>query len=58
MPFLYVDYMMRIMAPKPYPAQPNFDPPQLTHLSKPIEECTLGVLTSCGAQLNDDRTLS
>jgi D-proline reductase (dithiol) PrdB len=58
MPFIYTDYMTRLMAPKPYPPQPNFDPPQLTHLRKPIGECTIGVLTSCGAQLKDDHPMA
>ena len=58
MPFMYADYMTKLMAPKPYPPQPNFDPPQLTPLRKPIEESTIGVLTSCGAQLKDDKPLA
>jgi D-proline reductase (dithiol) PrdB len=58
MPFSYVDYMTKLMAPKPYPPQPNFNPPQLTPLRKPIEESTIGVLTSCGAQLKDDKPMA
>ncbi len=58
MPFMYVDYMTKLMAPKPYPPQPNFDPPELTHLSKSIEDSTIGVLTSCGAQLKDDKPMA
>lgn len=58
MPFMYADYMTKLMAPKPYPPQPNFDAPKLTSLSKPIEECTLGVLTSCGVQLIDDKPMA
>ena len=58
MPFMYADYMTQLMAPKPYPPQPRFDTPKLTPLSKPIEEWTLGVLTSCGAQLKGDKPMS
>ena len=58
MPFMYTDYMTRLMAPKPYPPQPNFDPPVLTQLSKPIEDCTIGVLTSAGVQLKDDAPMA
>jgi D-proline reductase (dithiol) PrdB len=58
MPFSYVDYMTKLMAPKPYPPQPNFNAPQLTPLRKPIEESTIGVLTSCGAQLKDDKPMA
>jgi D-proline reductase (dithiol) PrdB len=53
-PFMYVDFMTKLMAPKPYPPQPIFDPPALSPLRKLIEESTIGVLTSCGAQLIDD----
>lgn len=58
MPFMYVEYMTKLMAPKPYPKQPRFDPPRLAALPKPIEECTIGVFTSCGAQLKDDKPLA
>lgn len=58
MPFAYAEFMTRLMAPKPYPAQAVFAPPRLTALRKPIGECTLGVFTSCGAQLRDDRPLA
>ena len=57
MPFKYAEFMTQLMAPKPYPAQAVFDPPKLTPLRKPIEECTLGVFTSCGAQLKNDRPM-
>ena len=58
MPFSYVDYMTKLMAPKPYPRQPDFHPPQLIPLRKPIAESTIGVLTSCGAQLEDDESMA
>jgi D-proline reductase (dithiol) PrdB len=57
MPFKYVEFMTQLMAPKPYPAQAVFDPPKLTPLRKPIEECILGVFTSCGAQLKNDQLM-
>jgi len=58
LPFMYVDFMTKLMAPKPYPPQPIFDPPVLSPLRKSIEESTIGVLTSCGAQLTDDKPLA
>lgn len=50
MPFSHVDFMTELMAPKPYPRQPNFDPPRLTPLRKPIAESTIGIFTSAGVQ--------
>ena len=50
--------MTQLMAPKPYPAQAVFTAPRITALRKPVAECTLGVFTSCGAQLKDDRPLA
>lgn len=58
MPFKYAEFMTQLMAPKPYPAQPIFAPPKLTALHKPVEECTIGILTSCGAQLKGDNPLA
>jgi D-proline reductase (dithiol) PrdB len=58
MPFMYADYMTKLMAPKPYPRQAQFDPPRLTPLRKPIEESTIGVLTSSGVQLKDDEPMA
>lgn len=58
MPFKYAEFMTELMAPKPYPAQAVFEPPTLTPLAKPVAECTVGILTSCGAQLKDDKTLA
>lgn len=57
MPFGYVDFMTELMAPKPYPPQPNFDPPRLTPLRKPIAESTIGIFTSAGVQLRSDPLL-
>jgi len=58
MPFMYVDFMTSLMAPKPYPRQPRFDPPKLTPLRRPIEESTIGVLTSSGVQLKEDKPMA
>jgi D-proline reductase (dithiol) PrdB len=58
MPFSYAEFMTQLMAPKPYPAQAVFTAPRITALRKPVAECTLGVFTSCGAQLKDDRPLA
>ena len=54
MPFMYSEFMTKLMAPRPYPRQPTFDPPRLTLLPKPIAECTIGLFVSCGVQLKDD----
>ncbi len=41
MPFSYVDFMTELMAAKKYPPHPNFDPPRLIHLRRPIAESTI-----------------
>lgn len=58
MPFMYVDFMTKLMAPKPYPPQPVFNAATLTPLRKPLGESTIGVLTSCGAQLKGDAPMA
>ena len=58
MPFSYVQFMRELMAPRPYPEQPNFDPPGLTPLRKPIAESTIGVFTSAGVQLRGDKPMT
>ncbi len=58
MPFSYVEFMTRLMAPKPYPSQPDFGPPQLTPLRKPIAESTIGIFTSSGVQLRTEPRLA
>ncbi len=58
MPFSYLDFMTKLMAPKKYPPQPNFDPPRLTPLSRPIAESTIGIFTSAGVQLPTEPLLS
>jgi D-proline reductase (dithiol) PrdB len=46
------------MAPQAYPRQPNFAPPRLTPLRKPISQSTIGIFTSVGVQLRDDAPLN
>jgi D-proline reductase (dithiol) PrdB len=58
LPFSYVQFMTELMAPRPYPRQPNFAPPRLTALRKPISQSTIGIFTSAGIQLRDDAPLS
>jgi D-proline reductase (dithiol) PrdB len=58
MPFSYVQFMTELMAPKPYPRQPDFEPPRLTPLRKPICKSTVGIFTSAGVQLRGDRPLA
>ena len=58
MPFSYVQFMTELMAPQPYPRQPNFAPPSLTPLRKPIAQSTIGIFTSAGVQLRGDDLLA
>jgi len=58
MPFSYVEFMTELMAPKPYPRQPEFGPPKLTPLRKPIRESTVGIFTSAGIQMRADKPLA
>jgi D-proline reductase (dithiol) PrdB len=58
MSFSYVQFMTDLMAPKPYPRQPIFEPPKLTPLPKPISESTIGIFTSAGIQLRSDTPLA
>jgi len=58
MPFSYAKFMTELMAPKPYPRQPEFEPPRLTPLRKPIRESTIGIFTSAGIQLRGDKPLA
>ena len=58
MPFSYVQFMTELMAPKPYPRQPVFEPPGLTPLRKPICQSTIGIFTSAGIQLRSDTPLA
>ncbi len=58
MPFSYVQFMTELMAPQPYPRQPNFAPPVLAPMRKPIAQSTIGVFTSAGIQLKGDVLLA
>jgi D-proline reductase (dithiol) PrdB len=58
LPFSYVQFMTELMAPRPYPRQPNFGPPRLMALRKPISQSTIGIFTSAGIQLRADTPLS
>jgi len=58
MPFSYVQFMSELMAPQPYPRQPDFAPPGLTPLRKPIGESTIGIFTSAGVQRRGDNPLA
>ena len=58
MPFSYVNFMTELMAPKKYPPQPNFEPPRLTPLRRPIAESTIGIFTSAGVQLRTEPLLA
>jgi D-proline reductase (dithiol) PrdB len=58
MPFSYVQFMTELMAPQPYPRQPNFSPPALAQLSKTISQSTIGIFTSAGVQRHDDLSLA
>lgn len=42
---------------RPYPNRPVFPAPKLTPLRKPTAESTIGLFTSCGAQLHQDPPL-
>ena len=58
MPFSYVRFMTDLMAPQPYPRQPDFPPPGLAPLRKPISQSIIGIFTSAGIQLCDDSPLN
>jgi len=58
MPFSYVEFMTQLLAPQPYPSPPNFAPPILAPLRKPIAESTIGIFTSAGVQLANDKPLA
>ena len=58
LPFSYVQFMTDLMAPQPYPRQPDFAPPGLTPLRQPISRSTIGIFTSAGIQLRHEAPLS
>lgn len=58
MPFSYVQFMTELMAPKPYPRQPVFEPPRLAPLCKPLDRSTIGIFTSAGIQMRGDAPIA
>ena len=58
MPFSYVQFMTELMAPKPYPRQPVFEPPRLAPLYKPLDRSTIGIFTSAGIQMRGDAPIA
>ncbi|MET0500576.1 MAG: hypothetical protein ABW172_03530, partial [Candidatus Binatia bacterium] len=58
MPFSYVQFRTELMAPTPYPREPNFAPPRLTPLRKPISQSTVAIFTSAGVQRRGDPLLA
>jgi D-proline reductase (dithiol) PrdB len=55
MPYSYVRLTDELGLPRD--RQPNFDPPHLAPLRKPVAESTIGFFVSCGAQLPEDPLL-
>jgi D-proline reductase (dithiol) PrdB len=58
MPFSYVEFMTELMAPQPYPRQPDFAPPSIMPLRKPVGASTIGIFTSAGVQRKDEPLLT
>ncbi len=54
MPYSFVRLLKELGRDIP---RPQFDPPALTPLRKPIAESTVGMFLSCGVQLADDPPL-
>jgi D-proline reductase (dithiol) PrdB len=57
MPFEYVKWMTEMLAPQPYPPQPDLPLPRLTPLRRPVHESSIGLFTSAGVRRRDDRPL-
>jgi D-proline reductase (dithiol) PrdB len=57
MPFQWMEFARELVAPRPYPDVPNFDPPSRTPLRRPIEDSTIAVVTSLGVYDRDDEPL-
>jgi D-proline reductase (dithiol) PrdB len=55
--FNYVEFATALIAPAPYTPTPNFPPPGLTPLRKPISESTIGLVTLAGVQRRDEPRL-
>jgi D-proline reductase (dithiol) PrdB len=58
MAFVYTEWMRNLVGPDVYPGLPNFEEPRsIAQLRKPLERCTVGILTSAGVQLASDPLL-
>jgi D-proline reductase (dithiol) PrdB len=55
--FNYVDFASDLIAPAPYTPTPDFPPPVLTPLRKPISQSTIGLVTLAGVQRRDEPRL-
>jgi D-proline reductase (dithiol) PrdB len=55
--FNYVDFASDLIAPAPYTPTPDFPPPAVTPLRKPIAESTIGLVTLAGVQRKDEPRL-
>jgi D-proline reductase (dithiol) PrdB len=55
--FNYVDFASDLIAPAPYTPTPDFPPPLLAPLRKPISESTIGLVTLAGVQRKDEPRL-
>jgi D-proline reductase (dithiol) PrdB len=55
--FNYVDFASALIAPAPYTPTPNFPPPALTPLRRPIAQSKIGLVTLAGVQRRDEQRL-
>jgi D-proline reductase (dithiol) PrdB len=55
--FNYVEFATDLIAPAPYTPTPDFPPPALTPLRKPISQSTIGLVTLAGVQRHDQPRL-
>jgi D-proline reductase (dithiol) PrdB len=55
--FNYVAFASDLIAPAPYTPTPDFPPPVLTPLRKPLAESTIGLITLAGVQRKDEPRL-
>lgn len=57
MPFNFVEFMRRELPQRPLAALPEFEPPFVTPLRKPLAQSTVGLFTSGGVQHRSDPPL-
>ena len=55
--FNYIDFATELIAPAPYTATPDFPPPALKPLGRPICQSTVGLVTLAGVQRRDEPRL-